>query len=282
MSAIRIIPRLDVKGPNLVKGIHLEGLRVLGDPEEFARHYYEHGADELFYMDVVASLYERNSLKDMIRKTAENIFIPITVGGGLRTIQDIGQVLKAGADKVCINTAAIKNQQLIKEASLQFGSSTIVVALEVIRQPDGQYLLFVDNGREHTGKEALSWAKTMEEMGAGELVLTSVDQEGTGMGFDQELIRLISRQVGVPVVAHGGARDPEDVRQAVVSGASAVCVSSILHYAYVADLSTRKNTIKVEGNTSFLEAGKSFNKIKPSTLEEIKGYLNASGIECRA
>jgi len=134
---VRIIPRLDIKGPNLVKGVHLEGLRVLGRPEEFARHYYENGADELIYMDVVASLYGRNSLVDIVTRTAQQIFIPLTVGGGIRSVEDIRQVLRAGADKVAINTAAVRRPELITEAAHVFGSSTIVVSIEAIKQPDG-------------------------------------------------------------------------------------------------------------------------------------------------
>src|SRR5688500_18295799 len=147
----RIISRLDIKGPNLVKGIHLEGLRVLGKPEVAAKFYYENGADELIFQDTVASLYERNSLHEIISRTAKEIFIPLTVGGGIRTIDDIRSVLRAGADKVAINTAAIKNPAFITEASRMFGSSTIVVAIEAIRQSNGSYLAYVDNGREFTG-----------------------------------------------------------------------------------------------------------------------------------
>src|SRR3989338_5849085 len=165
---IRIIPRLDVKGPNLVKGIHLEGLRVLGRPEVFAAQYYLEGADELMYMDVVASLYNRNSLHDIIVNTAKEIFIPLTGGGGLRTIEDIRGVLRAGADKVSLNTAAIKNPQIIKEAARRFGSSTIVISIEAARQPDGSYLVYTNNGREYTGVEVLRWTRLAEELGAGE------------------------------------------------------------------------------------------------------------------
>jgi len=188
MKTVRIIPRLDIKGPNLVKGIHLEGLRVLGKPSDFARYYYESGADEIMFMDVVASLYERNSLHDIISETARSIFIPITVGGGLRSISDIKEVLRAGADKVCLNTAAINNPNLIKEATRMFGSSTIVVAIEAIKGNDGKYLAYTDNGREYTGVEVIEWAKKLDEMRVGEIVLTSVDREGTGEGFDMELI----------------------------------------------------------------------------------------------
>src|SRR3989344_2874988 len=151
----RIIGRLDIKGPNLVKGIHLEGLRVLGKPEQFAKYYYESGADELIYMDVVASLYGRNSLLGIVEKTAKEIFIPLTVGGGIRSLSDIRDVLRAGADKVALNTAAIGNPQIVSEASQMFGSSTIVISIEAIKQPDGQYLAFTDNGREHTGLDVV-------------------------------------------------------------------------------------------------------------------------------
>jgi cyclase len=159
MNKVRVIPRLDIKGPNLVKGIHLEGLRVLGKPERFAKFYYENGADELFFQDTVASLYERNSLSEIISKTAKEIFIPVTVGGGIRSIEDIKNALRSGADKVAINTAALKNPEFIKKASLTFGSSTIVVSIEAIKQPNGEYLAYMDNGREESGMEVLYWAK---------------------------------------------------------------------------------------------------------------------------
>ena len=176
--ALRVIPRLDIKGPNLVKGIHLEGLRVLGKPEQFARFYYEQGADELIYQDVVASLYGRNSLHDIISKTAKDVFIPLTVGGGLRTLDDISAVLRAGADKVSINTAAHKEPSFITKASKMFGKSTIVVAIEAIHQQDGVYQAFTDNGRNRTGRDVVSWAMEIEKLGAGEILLTSVDKEG--------------------------------------------------------------------------------------------------------
>ncbi|MCW3102491.1 MAG: imidazole glycerol phosphate synthase subunit HisF [Bacteroidetes bacterium] len=279
MNAIRIIPRLDIKGPNLVKGIHLEGLRVLGKPEEFAKHYYEQGADELMYMDVVASLYGRNSLFDIISRTAKELFIPLTVGGGLRTIDDIKNVLRAGADKVSLNTAAIKDPQIIRQASLKFGCSTIVVAIEVIRQGDGRYFAFTDNGREDTGIEAISWARQAEELGAGEIVLTSVDREGTGTGFDIELIKKITEAVSVPVIAHGGAGNPAHIAAAIrEGGASAVAVASTLHYGYAATATARDQT---EGNTEFLKSGRTFSKIEPHSIREIKEYLANNSIDTR-
>lgn len=274
MNNIRIIPRLDIKGPNLVKGIHLEGLRVLGKPEAFARFYYENGADELFFQDTVASLYDRNSLHDIITKTAKAIFIPLTVGGGLRTIDDIQSVLRAGADKVAINTAAIKNPHFIREASHKFGSSTIVVAIEAIKNTDGKYFAFTDNGREYTGLEVVSWARKAEELGAGEILITSVDKEGTGEGYDLELIKSVSEAVSIPVIAHGGACNPENIVQAILYGrADAVAIASILHYSVMQSFGSLSSDYKVEGNISFLNSGKMPKNIAPSSLKEIRSAL---------
>lgn len=277
MKNIRIIPRLDIKGPNLVKGIHLEGLRVLGKPEDFAHYYYENGADELFFQDTVASLYDRNSLHDIITKTAKEIFIPLTVGGGLRTIDDIRNVLRAGADKVAINTAAIKNPKFIREASLKFGSSTIVVAIEAIKNTDGKYLAFSDNGREYSGLEVIAWAKKAEELGAGEIVITSVDKEGTGEGYDLELIKSVSEAVSIPVIAHGGASTPENIVQAILFGnADAVAIASILHYSVMQSFNSLSSDYKSEGNISFLNSGKTPKNITPTSLKEIRlALINA-------
>lgn len=281
MKTIRIIPKLDIKGPNLVKGIHLEGLRVLGQPEDFAKYYYEQGADELLYMDVVASLYERNSLHDIISKTAKEIFIPLTVGGGLRTINDIKQVLRAGADKVSLNTAAIKNPNLIKEAAEIFGSSTIAISIEAIKQHDGKYLAYTDNGREYTGVEVLGWAKKVESLGAGEIVLTSIDKEGTGEGYDLELTRMVSQSVSIPVVACGGAGSPDDVYKIITQGgADAVIIASILHYDFIQNHPLSDN-FDGEGNIEFLKRGINFSKIKPTNITGIKKYLKNKGVSVR-
>jgi imidazole glycerol-phosphate synthase subunit HisF len=278
---IRVIPRLDIKGPNLVKGIHLEGLRVLGKPEQFARYYYETGADELVYMDVVASLYDRNSLHDIIKKMAREIFIPLTVGGGLRTIEDIRDVLRVGADKVSLNTAAIKNPQIIREASRKFGSSTILISIEAIKQPDGTYLAYTDNGREHTGIEVIQWATKVEELGAGEIMITSIDREGTGGGFDIELTKIVSEAVSIPVISCGGAGTVKHISDVISEGrADAVAIASILHYGFIKDHIFEMDSAR-EGNIEFLKSGKSFSNIDPSSLPEIKGYLYEHGFECR-
>jgi len=278
---IRIIPRLDIKGPNLVKGIHLEGLRVLGKPERFAKYYYENGADELLYMDVVASLYGRNSLLDMIQKTSKEVFIPLTVGGGLRSLDDIRVVLEAGADKVAINTAAIKRPELIREASRKFGSSTIVVSIEAIKKTDDSYEAYTDNGRERTGVEVLEWASRVSELGAGEVLITSIDREGTGRGFDLELTRRVAESVPIPVITCGGAGAVDHVFEAFKKGKTdAVCVGSLLHYHFIKQVEL-EDDFTGEGNVEFLRKRCDFSRIQDSTISEIKEYLDSHGIECR-
>jgi cyclase len=273
---------LDIKGPNLVKGIHLEGLRVLGKPEKFARYYYENGADELLYMDVVASLYNRNSLYEIIERTAREIFIPLIVGGGLRSIEDIRAVLMAGADKVSLNTAAVKNPEIIREAARRFGSSTIVVSIEAIKQPDETYLAYTDNGREHTGLEVISWAKKVAEIGAGEILITSVDREGTGLGYDIELTKMVSDAVPIPVIACGGAGKTEDIKDVILEGdADAVCISSMLHYGLLQEPEINNDSFAEEGNVEYLKSGRGFSKVKTASLKEIKSYLSSHGIACR-
>lgn len=280
MKTVRIIPRLDIKGPNLVKGIHLEGLRVLGKPSDFAKYYYEQGADELMFMDVVASLYERNSLHDIISETAKSIFIPITVGGGLRSISDIKEVLRVGADKVCLNTAAIKNPQLIKDASRMFGSSTIVVAIEAIKESDGKYLAYTDNGREFTGVDVFEWAQKVAEFGAGEIVITSVDKEGTGQGYDLELISRITNLVGIPVIAHGGAGKQDHVVDALKGGnISSAMISSLFHYHFIKENESRASSL--EGNVEFLNQKRSFHTFEPCSIEDVKRTLISNQIDCR-
>lgn len=282
---IRIIPRLDIKGPNLVKGIHFEGLRVLGKPEFFAKYYYECGADELFYQDVVASLYGRNSLLEIVERTSRELFIPLCVGGGLRNVDDIREVLRAGADKVSINTAAIKDPALIEQASKTFGSSTIVVSIEAIKNNDGGYEACVDYGRELTGVEAIGWAKRAVELGAGELMVTSIEREGTGKGFDLELTQAIADQVPVPVIACGGCGSPEHAVAAVRTGrADAVSVASVLHYGLIEqdDRKPEDEDFSGEGNTEFLHRQRNkMTHIRPCRLEEIKTALTQNGIPCR-
>ena len=228
--AKRVIPRLDIKGPNLVKGIHLEGLRKMGDPAAHALAYYEQGADELLYIDIVASLYERNSLTDVVERAASEVFVPLTVGGGIRKLDDINTLLRVGADKVAINTAAVRRPELIEEAARMFGSQCIVLSVEAKQQPAGHWEAYTDNGRERTGRDALEWVRQAVDLGAGEVLVTSVDKEGTRRGFDLPLIRQLADGLPVPLIACGGAGSIADVAEAYEAGADAVAVASILHY----------------------------------------------------
>lgn len=279
---VRIIAKLDIKGPNLVKGIHMEGLRVLGKPEWFARYYYERGADELIYMDAVASLYGRNSLLEIVERTAQEIFVPLCVGGGLRSVDDIRTVLRAGADKVCINTAALQRPELIREATRAFGSSTVVVSIEAVRTPDGGYECCTDYGRERSGVDAFEWALQAAELGAGELVVTSIDREGTGKGFDVELTRRISESVGIPVIASGGAGSVDDVATVIQEGrADAVGLASILHYHAIRDQSVDHRDFDTEGNIEFLRKGGTRSRVQDIALPDLKARLLEEGVECR-
>ena len=282
MKYIRIIPRLDIKGPNLVKGVHLEGLRVMGKPEDFATLYYEQGADELIYQDTVASLYQRNSLTEIIDRTAENIFIPLTVGGGLRNLGDINKVLRAGADKIAINTAAINDPNFINEACKNFGSSTIVVAVEAIKQSDNSYLAYTDNGREYTGVEVLSWVKEVEERGAGEILLTSIDREGTGNGFDLDLIKMVSSAVKIPVIAHGGAANASHIIDCInIASADAVAIASVLHYSSLNRKGGLKREFDDEGNIEFIKKNSSFKVFGRENLIDIKKQLSDRKVQLR-
>lgn len=278
----RIIAKLDIKGPNLVKGIHLEGLRVLGSPAEFTKYYANNGADEILYMDVVASLYERNSIHQLITETAKQAFVPITVGGGLRTIEDIKAVLRAGADKVAINTAAVRKPDFIRQASRYFGSSTIAVTIEAIKHEDGHYYAYTDNGREATGREVVCWAEEVESLGAGEIVITSVDKEGTGQGFDLMLTKCIAEKVGIPVVACGGAGSIEHVKEVfLVAKADAVAVASMFHYNYLPNIAGCSVNQTQEGNIEFLISGETYKKVIPASILDVKEQMNSAGIGVR-
>jgi cyclase len=231
MSNLRIIPRLDIKGPNLIKGIRLEGLRVIGDPQEHAIRYYEAGADELIYMDIVASLYGRNNLSDIISRAAQNVFIPITVGGGIRSVDDARHILRSGADKVAINTAAIARPDLISEVARRFGSQAMVLSVEAKQVAGGKWEAYADNGRERTGLDVLEWVRRGVELGAGEILLTAVDREGTRSGFDIDLLRAVSAAVPVPVIASGGMGSLDHFLSAAQDGgADAIAMADVLHY----------------------------------------------------
>lgn len=224
--AKRVIAHLSVKPPNkLVKGIQLEGLRVVGDPHERALRYYQDGADELLLMDIDASLDGRCGIVDLVRDASVGVFIPLAVGGGVRSVEDIRRLVLAGADKVVVNTAAVRRPEFITEAAKQFGSQAVVVAIEYHGD-----LCFTDCGREHTGLNPYDWARKAVDLGAGELVLTSIERDGSKRGYDCDMIRRIASAVPVPVVAHGGCGSAEHIRQAAQAGADGMAAATVLHY----------------------------------------------------
>jgi len=231
LAQLRLIARLDIKGPNLIKPIQLEGVRKLGDPQEFARRYYQNGIDEILFMDAVASLYDRDMLAKIAERTAEEVFIPMTVGGGIRSVDDVRNMLRAGADKVAINSAATRNPEIITEVAKTFGSQCMVLSIDAKRDAKSQWEAYCDGGREHTGLDAVDWAVRGQELGAGEILLTSVDQEGTRKGFDVDLVQAISTAVTIPVIASGGMGGLDDLIDVVRDGrADAVAMAYVLHY----------------------------------------------------
>lgn len=234
MRNVRVIARLDIKNNFLIKGIHLEGLRKLGKPYDFANKYFKSGIDEIIYMDAVASLYNRNSLNDIIEETSKNIFIPITVGGGIRSIDDANKILRSGADKIAINTAAVKNPRLIEELSNRFGSSTIVISIEAKKIQDNKWEAYTNNGREKTGLDVIEWSIEAEKLGAGEILLTSVDKEGTGKGFDYDLVKSVSSKIFIPIIASGGMGELEHFEKVVqLSNCDGVAIANTLHYSKI-------------------------------------------------
>lgn len=251
MAKVRIIPRLDIKGPNVVKPVMTEALRVVGNPRELAHSYYMEGADEVVYMDIVASLYGRNLDLEQLKKVTEDIFIPITVGGGIRSIGDINNALRAGADKVAVNTYAISHPEFLKEAVETFGAQCIVLSVDAKKQPNGSYESYTDGGREKTGIEVVPWIKKAIEKGIGEIMIASIDREGTREGYDLELVKSITSFAPVPVIVHGGAGSLESILAVIDEGrADAVSVSSIFHY-------------------------------KERTIGEVKKFLGKNGVNAR-
>jgi imidazole glycerol-phosphate synthase subunit HisF len=244
MANVRLIARLDIKGPNLIKGVHLEGLRVIGDPQEYARRYYEQGADELIYMDIVASLYGRSKLTEIVRRAAHDVFVPMTVGGGIRNVDDVRDLLRAGADKVAINTAAVRRPELITEVARRFGSQCMVLSIEAKQQEPARWEVYTDCGREHSGVDAVAWARRGVQLGAGEILVTSIDREGTRKGFDVELTRMIGSAVSVPVIASGGYGEPQHLLDVAQNGAAdAVALADALHYGRTTIAEVREHAV---------------------------------------
>ncbi len=231
MRKLRLIPRLDIKGPNLIKGIQLEGLRVIGDPNEHALRYYQNGADELLYMDSVASLYGRNNLQNLITKAVKDVFIPITVGGGIRSLENAYEMFRCGADKIAINTAAVKNPILISDLVKEFGSQSIVISIEAKKKTTNKWEVYTECGREKTGLDVMEWAKKCVDLGIGEILITSVDKEGTKKGFDIELTKMLTDNFNTPIIASGGMGNEEHLYELIENtNVDAVCIASILHY----------------------------------------------------
>lgn len=232
---VRLIARLDIKGPKLIKGINLEGVRVVGDPHEFAKSYFHQGVDEILYMDSVATLYGRNSLAQLVRETTNDVFVPMTVGGGLRTLADVDEMMRAGADKVAINTAAIRRPEILREVARRYGSQAMVLSVEAKRRRDGNgWEAYVDLGREKTNVDVIEWVKQAVDLGVGEILVTSVDREGTRTGFDVELVRAVVDVADVPVIASGGMGKLDDAVDVIArGGADAVAVAHVLHYKQI-------------------------------------------------
>ncbi|WP_026661342.1 imidazole glycerol phosphate synthase subunit HisF [Butyrivibrio sp. AC2005] len=231
MLTKRIIPCLDVNDGRVVKGINFVQLRDAGDPVEVGKAYSNAGADELVFLDITATSDARNTVVDLVRKVAEQIFIPFTVGGGIRTVEDMRAVLREGADKVAINSAAINRPELISESADKFGSQCVVVAIDAKRRPDGGFNVYKNGGRIDTGLDAIEWAREAEKRGAGEILLTSMDGDGTKAGYDIELTKKVSDTVGIPVIASGGAGNCEHFYEALtIGGADAALAASLFHY----------------------------------------------------
>jgi len=229
MLARRIIPCLDIADGRVVKGVHFESLRDAGDPVEQGAHYDAEGADELVFLDITASYESRSMTLDMVSRVAERLFIPFTVGGGIRTVEDAGRALRAGADKVAVNTAAVRDPGLVRRLADSFGSQCVVVAVDSKRL-DGRDIVMITGGREPTGRGAVEWASELEERGAGEILLTSMDRDGTQSGYDLALTSAVSSAVRIPVIASGGAGKLEDLADALAAGAHGVLAASIFHF----------------------------------------------------
>ena len=245
MKTVRIIPKLEVKNENLIKGVHLDGLRIVGQPEKAALAYAQAGADELIYIDLVASLYQRENWIKIVRHTAEQIYIPLTVGGGIRTLDDAKLFLRNGADKIAINTGIVNHPKLVTKIAKKFGSQAMVASLEVQKKINGGYEVLTDSGRTPTGLDPVVWAKKVENLGAGEILLTFIHRDGTLKGYDLELLHQITSQAKIPVIASGGAGTIEDLVEGIKAGADALAIASLLHFKKMT-IEQIKNQLKLK------------------------------------
>ena len=241
MGKLRIIPRLDIKNYNLVKTINLDGLRVLGEPNKFAKDYYKGGADELLFLDSVASLYGRNSIGKIISNLSKDIFIPVTVGGGIRSVKDASNLFKSGADKIAINTAALERPKLIQKLSNEFGSQAIVLSIEAKKYKENKWMAYKNNGRDNSNIDVVDWVKKASALGAGEILLTSIDNEGMFKGLDFDLYNTVSKVTNIPIILGGGANNLENIIQASNKGLDGVAISGLFHYKKISINSLKKN-----------------------------------------
>ena len=277
LNPIRIIPILDIKNGLLIKGINLEGLRVLGKAKDFSNYYYKNGADEICYIDNVATLYGTNNLSNFITDTAKDVFIPLSVGGGIRSIEDMKKMFSAGADKICINSSIIENPNLLDKAAKIFGSANITIMIQSINI-DNKYFISKANGRDLANIDPIKWAKKVENYGAGEIILTSVNNEGLKNGFDIKLTKAVASSVNIPVIAHGGAGSFKDIYEVISkTKISGVGLASVLHYEALNYFP--KFNPKV-GNTTFLENIVKSKK-KKNLIQQLKNYLRQKNIKVR-
>ncbi|MYN70502.1 imidazole glycerol phosphate synthase subunit HisF [Streptococcus suis] len=241
MLAKRIIPCLDVKDGRVVKGVNFVNLTDVGDPVDAAKAYYEAGCDELVFLDITATHEERDTTVDMVRRVAEQVFIPFTVGGGIRSVEDMNKMLKAGADKVSVNSSAVANPQLIADCAEKFGNQCVVVAIDAKKVEDGSWHVFVAGGRKDTGIDLLDWAKKVVSLGAGEILLTSMDKDGTKSGFDIEMLNAVANVVTVPIIASGGAGNSQHILEVFEqTPATGALAASIFHYGEVSLADTKQ------------------------------------------
>ena len=246
MRKIRLIARLDIKSSNLIKPINLEGLRVVGEPNVFAKKYYKEGVDELIFMDCVATLYGRNNLSSIIKKATRDIFIPITVGGGIRNLDDAKNILNCGADKVAVNTAAVNNPEFISELANAIGSQSVVLSIEAKKRNKNYWEVYTSNGREPAGLNAYDWIKKAVKLGAGEILLTSVDKEGTRKGFDVELMNMASKTTDVPIIASGGFGKVDHLAEVINFGqVDAIAIADAIHYKRISVSDLKKSIFKI-------------------------------------
>ena len=280
MIPVRLIPKLDIKSLNLVKGVRMEGLRVMGDPSEFAFNYFKEGADEIFYQDVVSSLYGRENLIKILSKTANNIFIPITAGGGVKNLEDINKLLNSGADRVSINTHGLLNLDLIKDTIKKFGSSNIVISIDALKDGPNNYYPLYNYGRDQSEYDLVDWLKICEDLGVSEIFISSILNDGTGNGPDFELLDLVKKNISISIVYNGGIGNFDQLIRLIKDySPNGVSMSSMLHYNLLSRGKVNIDSI-ITGNVHYIKSKQVPKKITHMNLIEIKKKLFEKGINC--